>query len=111
MSLEQLRAVRKAGKRPDSVVVLIGRPFTVDDDAGVVVLTDSPEATDLRPLLGMPVHVIDLQDDDTRTLAVLKALQALKVKPLGVCGRAGTCGLSKEHEYAMERYRESLCRT
>lgn len=111
MSLEQLRAVRKAGKRPDSVNVVIGQPAALDDHPGVVVIAADPSALDLRPLLGMPVHVIDLQDDSSRTLAVVAALERLKVKALGVCGPYGACGSSPEHEYAMERYRESLCRS
>jgi hypothetical protein len=110
MSLDLLREVRRAGQRPESVIVVIGRA-DMDDSAGVVQITDTPHSMDLRPLIRMPVHVIDLQDDAGRTRAVIAALEELNVTPLGICGPAGSCGVSKEHERAMERYRESLCKS
>lgn len=110
MSLDQLRAVRLAGKRPEGVVVVIGHA-NVDDDSGLVQIDGNPQTADLRPLIGMPVHVIDLQDDPSRTLAVMAALEELNVKPLGICGPAGSCGVSPQHERAMRLYRESLCKS
>lgn len=106
MSLADLRAIRRAGKKPDSVIVLIGKA-DVDESEGIVQIED--EAQDLRPLVGLPVHVIDLTDNPDRTSRILDALHALKVKPLGICGPAGACGVSERHEYAMQLYRESLC--
>jgi hypothetical protein len=64
---------------------------------------------DLRPLIGLPVHLFDLNGDTRQTLAIIRELSALNVKPLGVCGPAGSCGVSPEHERAMERFRELLC--
>lgn len=107
MSLAQLRAVRLAGQRPESVIVIVGAA-DVADSPGVVVVED--ETADLRPLLGLPVHVIDMQNESERFVRVLDALEALKVKQLGVCGALWSCGVSEEHERAMERYRESLCK-
>lgn len=110
MSLDQLRAVRKAGKRPDSVNVIVGRA-DCDDNAGIVQIDCDPSALDLRPLIGLPVHVIDLQTDAGRTLAVVAALERLEVKALGVCGPTWSFGVSEDHEHAMRLYREALCRT
>lgn len=109
MSLSQLRDLRHAGQRPAFVSVLIGRPASFDDHPGVVVINRDPSHTDLSPLVGLPVHVIDLQGDTRLTLRTLAALEELKVKPLGVCGPAGSCGVSPEHETAMQIYREALC--
>jgi hypothetical protein len=105
MSLADLRAVRLAGQRPESVIVVIGRA-NMDDGPDVVQVS---AFDDLRPLIGLPVHLFDLAGDTRQTLAIIRELTALNVKPLGVCGPAGSCGVSPEHERAMERFRELLC--
>ncbi len=106
MSLDQLRALRRNGKRPASVAVLIGHPRPFDDGPGIVTVSRADE--DLRALLGLSVHVIDVQADPGLTLAVIAALEALSVRPLGICGPAGACGVSPDHEWAMDHYRRSL---
>lgn len=108
MSLDQLRDMRRTGKRPESVNVLIGKSRAYDDWAGVVQITEPPRNLDLRPLMGLRAHVIDLQNDKRLTLAVLDALQALTVQPVGFAGPAGTWGCSPDHEWAIELYREGL---
>jgi hypothetical protein len=105
MSLAELRAVRIAGQRPDSVIVVIG-PANLDDGPDMVQVS---AGDDLRPLIGLPVHLFDLAGDTRQTLAIIRELAALNVKPLGVCGPAGACGVSPEHERCMERFREVLC--
>ena len=59
MSLESIRAMRRAGFAPDGpVVVLIGkRPKSVDDSAALVVVDGSPRQ-DWRPLVGVRVALI-----------------------------------------------------
>jgi len=105
MSLKALRAVRLAGQRPESVIVVIGRA-NMDGSPEVAQVS---AGDDLRPLIGLPVHVIDVAGDTRQTLAIMRELSTLNVKPLGVCGPAGACGVSPEHERCMERFREVLC--
>lgn len=110
--MRQLLAARRRNQRPDSVTVLVGQApkYFHDTPAHVVVDRDLMDM-DLSPLVGLPVHVIDLQNDAAVTQRVLAALEDLKVQPLGVCGPLGACGVSREHEAAMRRYREALCTT
>lgn len=109
MSLEHLRELRRAGSRPASpVVVILGRaPRHLDDGPGKVVVTR--DDVDLSPLVGMPVHVIDLGADNELARRVVPQLEKLSVVLHGICGCYGTVGESPEHERAMERYREALC--
>lgn len=108
MSIDQLRDLRRSGHRPAAVTVIIGKPHKATEDGPDKVVIHHADA-DLSPLQGLPVHVIDLQGDPTHTLAVMDALMRVSVRPLGICGPAGACGSSPEHERAMRRYRESLC--
>lgn len=110
MSLSQLRTMRRSGKRPAQVTVLIGRPSRHFEDGPAYVAIGKADA-DLSPLVGLPVHVLDLQDDSTLTLRTIEALEKLGVTPLGICGPAGSCGSSPEHERAMELLRRTLCAT
>ena len=109
MSLEQLRRLRLSGKRPAMVTVILGRPVGgIEDGPGIAVIRD-PRKTDFSPLVGVPVHLIDVQDDPGATLAAIDALQAAQARAVGICGPAGACGVSEEHERAMARYRRTLC--
>jgi hypothetical protein len=110
MSLTQLRNLRHAGKRPATVTVIVGAPpKSFEDGPDKVVIRGA--LPDLSPLVGLPVHVIDVQDDFAITRRVIAGLQAVNVTPLGICGPVGSCGVSPEHEYAMTLYREMLCKT
>lgn len=110
MSLTQLRDLRRGGHKPADVTVLIGKPgVDFEDGPDKVLITRSDQ--DLSPLVGLRVHVIDLQNDPKVTLRAIAAMEALNVLPMGVCGPAGACGVSPEHEYAMESYRRTLCPT
>lgn len=110
MSLTQLRDLRRGGHRPDSVIVIVGKPPKFfEDGADKVVITRTD--ADMSPLFGLPVHVIDLKGDATHTRAVMEALERVSVRALGICGPAGSCGVSEDHEHAMNLYRETLCRT
>lgn len=108
MSLESLRSMRRVGRRPADALVLIGRaPAWLDDAPGVV--TIARRGADLSPLVGLPVHVMDLQHDESLTRWALDAMADLGVQQLGVCGPAGACGASPEHEQAMQRHWRHLC--
>lgn len=108
MSLSQLRTLRRGGHRPSTVTVIVGTPKPFDDGPDKVVITGA--LPDLSPLVGLPVHVLDVQEDPAFTRCVIDALQAISVTPLGICGPAGACGVSDDHEHAMQLYREALCR-
>lgn len=105
MSLEQLRMLRRAGRRPASVVVVVGKPSVCDEPHFV----EAHRGADLRVLVGLPVHVIDVQQDPAVTAQVLDSLLALKVQFMGICGPAGACGVNEQHEQAMQRFRETIC--
>jgi hypothetical protein len=94
------------------VTVILGEPPRwFEDGPQYAVIDRDPNEVDFGPLVEMPVHVIDLRGDDDLTLRAMAAMEGVKVKALGVCGPAGTCGLNVEHERAMERFRELLCAT
>lgn len=112
MSLHQLRTLRRGGRRPEQVTVIIGKPpKSFEDGADKVVIASDPARLDLSPLVGLPVHVLDLQADSSLTLRAIAALEAVNVRPLGICGPAGACGVSEDHEHAMASYRRALCPT
>jgi hypothetical protein len=108
LSLTQLQTIRRAGRKPQGINVLIGKPPAWFEDSPSQVVVDRP-GMDLSPLVGLRVHILDLQADPDFTLWVLRELERLKVDPAGFCGLAGTQGASPEHEYAMNHFRELLC--
>ena len=111
MSLDSLRRLRMDGQRPASVNVIVGKPpaWFEADRPTVVVIDRDPNTLDLRPLVGLPIHLTDIQPNADLLLKALDATQALGVQVLGACSEAGACGCSPEHEAAMRRYRENLC--
>lgn len=110
MSLDTLRRLRQSGHRPATVTVIVGKPPAWHDASSParVVIDRDPAAMDLRPLVGLPIHLIDIQDAEARLLAAMDATEAAGVKVLGACSAAGACGVSPEHERAMRRFRECL---
>lgn len=110
MSLTQLQSLRRGGQRPPTVTVIVGTPpKSFEDGPDKVVITGA--VPDLSPLVGLPVHLIDLQDDKRKTLQVIAALQDMKTELLGGAGAYGAVGVSADHEHAMQLYRETLCKT
>lgn len=112
MSIEKLRDMRRLGQRPVRVVVIIGNPnkrLELGSRSDVVIVNRAD--MDLSPLVGLPVHVMDIAGERDATLRVLAQLEGVKASFLGICGPAGSCGVSPEHEIAMQRYREVLCPT
>lgn len=110
MSLSQLQTLRRGGHRPPSVTVIVGTPPKSFEDGPDKVVITGP-VPDLSPLVGLPVHLIDLQDDKRTTLQVITALQGMKTELLGAAGSYGAVGVSADHEHAIQLYRETLCRT
>lgn len=106
MSLDRLLQLRRSGGRPDSVIVVVGTPKHLEDSPGTVVIDRA--GMDLRALVGLPIHLIDVQRDLDVLLAAMAATEEAGVKVLGACSWVGSCGVSPEHERAMNRYREGL---
>lgn len=112
MSLDSLRSMRRSGRRPEAIVVIVGKPpGWMDDSPGVVVIDRDPGMMDLRALIGIPIHLIDIQPDAALLLQAMDATEAAGVKVLGACSNIGACGVDEKHENAMRRYRENLCPT
>lgn len=113
MSLESLLRLRRSGHVPaDPITVIVGKPPAwLEDDASHVVIDRDPAGMDLHALVGLPIHLIDIQGDTSLLLRAMDATEAAGAKPLGACTAAGACGVSPEHELAMSRYRENLCLT
>lgn len=109
MSLEQLRKVRRAGRRPQSVTVFVGQPSAFEDGPAYVVV--DRDGMDLRPLLGLPLTLIDVQDDRDFTWRVIEDLQALETTLVGGCLVNGAVGVSHEHERSLIKYRRLMCPT
>lgn len=109
MSIRHLLNLRRTGKRPDSVIVLVGKPRRLDDGPGFVVIDRDPATLDLRALVGIRIHLIDVQADIDFFDAAAKATLAAGCTLLGACIATGAVGVSAEHERALVRYRESLC--
>ena len=110
MSLDSLRRLRQSGHKPASVTVIVGKPPAWHDASSParVVIDRDPAKLDLRPLVGLPIHLIDIQADEQRLRAAMDATQEAGVKVLGACSAVGACGVSPEHERAMRRFRENL---
>lgn len=112
MSLTTLQQVRRAGRRPAGVIVLVGKPPSWHEDTpGIVVIDRNPASLDLRALVGLPIHLIDLQADEGLLRLAMTATEAAGAVVRGACSAVGACGVSPEHETAMRRYREGLCLT
>jgi hypothetical protein len=112
MSLEQLRVLRRGGRRPSVAVrVVIGKPPRWFDDGPLDVVIDRPLTDlDLRPLLGLPVEVFDIQDNADFTMSVVARLEELKTTLIGAVGRFGQVGVSPEYVAVLTRHWERLCR-
>lgn len=107
MSLDQLRRLRRNGKRPECVTVFLGTPGVIEDGPSLVVV--DRDDLDLRPLVGLPLHLIDLRAEPDFTLRVIADLQELGTTLLGAATSNGVVGVSAEHEQAMRRFRRTLC--
>lgn len=111
MSLHQLRDMRRQGHRPVDVVLIVGKPPKwFEDGPGYVVIDRDPEGMDLSVLVGMPLHLIDIQYEPSLTERVMDATTAAGAKPIGACSWAGACGGTPEYEAALMRFRSGLCK-
>jgi hypothetical protein len=111
--LESLLRLRRAGRVPSGpVTVIVGKlPAWVADAPNRVVIDRDPAQLDLRVLVGLEVHLIDIQTDTELLFKAMAATEEVGALPVGACTAEGACGLSEGHERAMRRYREGLCQT
>ena len=111
MSLETLLRLRRSGHIPaDPITVIVGKPPAwFEDDPSTVVIDRDPDSLDLRVLVDLSIHLIDIQRDTSLLLKAMAATEKAGAIPLGACSAVGACGVSKEHEFAMTLYRETLC--
>lgn len=110
MSLEQLRDLRRKGQRPVFAEVIIGRPGKHFEDGPNQVVV-SRDGMDLSPLVGMRLHIMDVQRDIDLTLRVVCQLQQLQTVLVGACGHYGPFASTPEHQVALRRCWEALCPT
>jgi hypothetical protein len=108
MSLDQLRNLRRNGGRPRLVTVIVGTPSVIDDDAHYVVIDREPALLDLRPLVGLPIQLIDVQKDADFLRRVMAATEEVGVKVMGASSAVGTFGVSPDHERVLSHYRELM---
>ena len=112
MSLDSLSKMRRTGYRPKVVNVIVGKPpawFVDGPDVVVIREQDNPDLMDMRPLLKMPVSVIEVGRNEPLMTKTLTALETAQARVYGIAGSAGTVGVGPEHERTMNRYREALC--
>lgn len=119
MSLADIRELRRKGKKPSGVVlVLIGpKPRWADDDGQLVVVAahEDPRLMDWRPLVGLWVALLTgVGVAKARTLSVVEALEAAGAKFFGAADEHATypltVGAGVRHELALRRNWDLLCR-
>lgn len=111
MSLRDILELRRERLRPADVKVILGTPAHFDDGPGFVVIrpSDLPATMDLRPLVGLPVYVIELERNDTRFERVVEALQAAHAHIVGLVSSSGASAPTPREQELLVKYRELLC--
>jgi hypothetical protein len=111
MSLDTLRAMRMNHRRPARVFVIIGQaPQGLSDEPDTVVIraNDNPRLMDFRPLIRLPVNVIDSGSHDALMDLTLDAVSAAGGRIEGIAGSAGIVGENPEHERLLKNFKEVL---
>lgn len=112
MSLASLLELRRARMRPDGVNVILGTPPKwLQDGPDFVVIrpSDTPSLLDLRPLVGLPVLVVEMERNDVRFVRAVEAIQQAGGRINGLVSSAGATAATPEQETLLTRYREILC--
>lgn len=111
MSLQDLLQARRAGKKPDHVLVLIGtKPKAMDDGLDRVFISpsDRPQLMDFRPLIGCTVTVVEMARNDALFEQAVNAVSAAGARIEGLVSEAGATGRNAEHEIVLNRLRETI---
>ncbi len=111
MSLQDILELRRDRLRPHSVMVIVGTPADFVDGPEYVVVRpgDNPAALDLRPLVGIPVYLIELERNDRRFEAVIESVQRAKAHIVGLVSCAGASAPTERERELLVKYRELLC--
>lgn len=104
MSLESLTQLRKSGRTPAALWVVVGKcPQSIRALPDTIAVDEKPDAMDWRPVIGLHVDVFDLSNDPMLLLRTMDAIEAAKPKCIGVACNEGVLGLSEQHERVMTR--------
>lgn len=111
MSLADILQLRRDRVRPADVKVIVGTPSCFEDGPEYVVVRpgDLPSLLDWRPLVGIPVYVIELERNDRRFEAVIEAIQRAKAHIVGLVSCAGASAPTEREQELLVKYRELLC--
>lgn len=102
LSLETLIQLRKSGKSPAAIWVVVGNcPTSIRSLPDTIAVDANPSAMDWRPVVGLHVDIFDLSDDAMLLLRTMDAVEAAKPKAIGIACTEGVLGLSEQHERAM----------
>lgn len=111
MSLAHILELRRARMRPVDVKVIVGTPANFDDGPDFVVIRphEMPATMDLRPLVGLPVYLIELERNDARFERVIEAVQAARAHIVGLVSISGASAPTPREQELLFKYRELLC--
>ncbi len=113
MSLTAIRNTRMAGQRPALVFVVIGPHAPVHDDNTLVLVADDdrPEAMDWRPLVGLPVVLIQPAARPALAQRAIDAMHEVGVNFIGTADPLGALPLDDRPglEQILTKAREQLC--
>lgn len=117
MSLNSLRDLRRARRRPDEVIqIIVGpKPRWRDDTAGIVHIpvTATPEEMDWRPVVGLWVAVFVTCSDWEFGKRVLDQLEAAGARLFGAADPQKTyamaVGADEGHHASLKNSMELLC--
>jgi hypothetical protein len=111
VSLADILELRRDRVRPADVKVIVGVPTNFSDGPAYVVVkpADQPAAMDWRPLVGIPVYLIELERNDRRFEAVIEAIQRAKAHIVGLVSCAGASAPTEREQELLVKYRELLC--
>lgn len=112
MSLQSLAEMRRSGRVPNAVWVLIGVvPKWIGDSPSIVTIDvrQDPLIIDFRPLVGLHVDVFEICCDDAFCERIGRAIDASKPKSSGLASRHGFSGLNDHHVEVLRKAWELLC--
>jgi hypothetical protein len=109
MSLQTLTAMRKTGRAPAAIWVVVGNcPDSLKNLPDTIAVSRAPAAMDWRPVVGLHVDVFDLSEDAVLLDQTIEAIERAHPLAVGVACTAGVVGLSDEHEFSLRAIRRHL---
>lgn len=111
MSLQTLRDMRMARRRPGLLMVVIGARTPVDDRPDVVTVLDAPERLDWRPVIGVPAAFFVAGDALELGERAFKAALAAGAVPIGMVHGGDAVTLDDAAKPILAQMWEALCRS